>query len=106
MRILSRNLTCPPTPSFSLRSKGVKAVYQLQGGIHEYCRELVAGGEGAIVGDAPGAGSLEAAAAATGTDLPQSLFRGRNFVFDRRLATPPVGGGEFLSFFYLFPLGI
>ena len=54
-----------------LRSKGVNTIYQLKGGIHEYCRELGAG--------------LPVAS--------ESLFRGRNFVFDRRLATPPVGGG-------------
>jgi len=46
-----------------MRSKGVKECYQLSGGIHKYTVEL---------GD-------------------QTLFRGKNFVFDRRLLTERVG---------------
>ena len=46
-----------------LRSKGVQECFQLQGGIHNYVEELGAA----------------------------SLFRGKNFVFDRRLTTERVG---------------
>ena len=47
-----------------LQSKGVTSCYQLRGGIHRYCEEI---------GDR------------------DSFFRGRNFVFDRRLTTRRVG---------------
>jgi predicted sulfurtransferase len=46
-----------------LRSKGVKQCYQLKGGIHKYCEEMGR----------------------------KTLFRGKNFVFDRRLTTARVG---------------
>tara|TARA_B110000208_G_scaffold98494_1_gene123044 strand:- start:371 stop:1873 length:1503 start_codon:yes stop_codon:yes gene_type:complete len=55
-----------------LRSKGVTECFQLRGGIHTYCEAMAKE-------------SVEAAST--------SLFQGRNFVFDRRLATAPVGNG-------------
>ena len=50
-----------------LQSRGVTSCYQLHGGIHRYCEEI-------------------------GDD--DSFFRGRNFVFDRRLTTRRVGSEE------------
>ena len=51
------------TASAYLRKKGVAAgVYQLRGGIHKYCQKF--------------------------SDPKVSLFRGKNFVFDRRIAIP------------------
>ena len=53
-----------------LQSRGVTSCYQLRGGIHRYCEEI---------GD------------------EDSFFRGRNFVFDRRLTTRRIGVAEGLS---------
>lgn len=47
-----------------LKSRGVMSCYQLQGGIHRYCEQI---------------------------EDSKSFFRGRNFVFDRRLSTRRVG---------------
>jgi len=72
-----------------LRAKGYDEVYQLQGGVHRYLEAFEGEGSGDS-GDSGASGGGDEDDKDKGNGAKQSLFKGKNFVFDSRVAVPSV----------------
>eukprot|EP01135_Chromosphaera_perkinsii_P012423 Nk52_evm34s2657 gene=Nk52_evmTU34s2657 len=66
--------------SLLLKDLGIEEIYQLKGGIHRYLEKFGSSSEDGVEQDKTEAGLVE--------NESDSLWKGKNFVFDRRLVQP------------------